>query len=515
LPIVTRRHTAKNEASHQPIVRMVSISKSFTGTDAVRNVDIEFLPGEVHGLVGENGAGKSTLMRVLAGTYPDYRGEIFFNGRPTKIHTPRLARELGIAMVHQELSLVPELSVAENMFLGREARSRIPGFINRRQVEKEAGAILAEIEADISPNQRVNQLSIAKQQLVEIAKGISIHSQVLILDEPTSSLTEPEIRDLFRVIRTTKQKGVAVVYISHKLAEVFAIADRITVLRDGVRLSSRPVGQWDEADLVREMVGRTLSDFFPRSHKHLQDNPVLEVSNLTQLPHFADVSFTVHRGEIVGIYGLVGAGRTRLAKAVFGLSQADAGQIRIRGRTVEIRSPFDAIANGIALVPEDRRILGLIHLLDVRKNLTLPHLKALSKSLFINNWEEQKLVRENIAQLKIRTSSTRLPVSALSGGNQQKVVLGKWLNTNPAVLILDEPTRGIDVGAKAEIRSRIDALAAEGMGILLISSELPEIIGMSDRILVMREKRIAGEFSRHEFSEQTIGSCAIASCQGL
>jgi ribose transport system ATP-binding protein len=490
---------------------MANISKSFTGTDAVRNVDLEFLPGEVHGLVGENGAGKSTLMRVLAGIYTDYTGEIFFNGQPTRIHTPRLARELGIAMVHQELSLVPDLSVAENMFLGREAPSRIPGLINRRQVEKKAGAILAEIEADISPTQRVNQLSVAKQQLVEIAKGISMDSRVLILDEPTSSLTEPEIRDLFRVIRTTKQRGVALIYISHKLAEIFAIADRITVLRDGVRLSSRPIGQWDEADLVKEMVGRALSDFFPRSHKHLQDRPVLEVTNLTQRPHFVDVSFTVHRGEIVGIYGLMGSGRTRLAKAVFGLPRADRGQIRIQGRPVEIRSPSDAIANGVALVPEDRRMLGLVHMLDVRKNLTLPHLKALSTSLFINNREEQQLVRENIAGLKIRTSSTRLPVSALSGGNQQKVVLGKWLNTHPAVLILDEPTRGIDVGAKAEIRNRIDALAAEGMGVLLISSELPEIIGMSDRILVMREKRIAGEFSRHEFSEETIGSCAIAS----
>jgi ABC-type sugar transport system ATPase subunit len=490
---------------------MANITKSFTGTDAVRNVDLEFLPGEVHGLVGENGAGKSTLMRVLAGIYPDYTGEIFFNGRPTRIHTPRLARELGIAMVHQELSLVPDLSVAENMFLGREAPSRIPGLINRHQVEKKAGAILAEIEADISPTQRVNQLSVAKQQLVEIAKGISMDSRVLILDEPTSSLTEPEIRDLFRVIRTTKQRGVALIYISHKLAEIFAIADRITVLRDGVRLSSRPIAQWDEADLVKEMVGRALSDFFPRSHKHLRDRPVLEVTNLTQLPHFVDVSFTVHRGEIVGIYGLIGSGRTRLAKAVFGLSRADRGQIRIRGRTVDIRSPSDAIANGVALVPEDRRMLGLVHILDVRKNLTLPHLKALSNALFINNREEQQLVRENIAGLKIRTSSTRLPVSALSGGNQQKVVLGKWLNTHPAVLILDEPTRGIDVGAKAEIRNRIDALAAEGMGILLISSELSEIIGMSDRILVMREKRIAGEFGRHEFSEETIGSCAIAS----
>lgn len=501
----------QNDVSPQPVVRMANITKSFTGTDAVRNVDLEFLPGEVHGLVGENGAGKSTLMRVLAGIYPDYTGEIFFNGRPTRIHTPRLARELGIAMVHQELSLVPDLSVAENMFLGREAPSRIPGLINRRQVEKKAGAILAEIEADISPTQRVNQLSVAKQQLVEIAKGISMDSRVLILDEPTSSLTEPEIRDLFRVIRTTKQRGVALIYISHKLAEIFAIADRITVLRDGVRLSSRPIGQWDEADLVKEMVGRALSDFFPRRHKHPQDRPVLEVTNLTQLPHFVDVSFTVHRGEIVGIYGLMGSGRTRLAKAVFGLSRADRGQIRIQGRPVEIRAPSDAIAKGVALVPEDRRMLGLVHMLDVRKNLTLPHLRALSNSLFINNREEKQLVRENIAELKIRASSTRLPVSALSGGNQQKVVLGKWLNTHPAVLILDEPTRGIDVGAKAEIRNRIDALAADGMGILLISSELPEIIGMSDRILVMRERRIAGEFSRHEFSEEIIGSCAIAS----
>jgi ribose transport system ATP-binding protein len=499
--------------STQPIVRMLGISKSFTGTDAVRDVDLEFFPGEVHGLVGENGAGKSTLMRVLAGMYPDYGGEIFLNGRERRIHSPRVARELGIAMVHQELSLVPDLSVAENMFLGREAKSRIPGFIDPRQIKKEAGLVLAEIEADVSPAQRINQLSVAKQQLVEIAKGISMHSQVLILDEPTSSLSEPEIRDLFRVIRTTKEKGVAIIYISHKLAEIFAIADRITVLRDGKRLSSRPVDEWDEGALVREMVGRNLSDFFPRTHRHLQEDPVLEVTDLTQLPHFAHVSFKVHRSEIVGIYGLIGSGRTRLAKAIFGLSQPEGGQIRILGRPAELRSPFRAIEKGVALVPEDRRILGLVQVLDVRKNLTLPILRRISNSLFINSQEERRLVRENIAGLKIRTSSARIPVSALSGGNQQKVVLGKWLNTNPVVLILDEPTRGIDVGAKAEIRNRIDALAAAGMGILLISSELAEIIGMSDRILVMREKRIAGEFNRHEFSEEAIGSCAIASRQ--
>jgi ribose transport system ATP-binding protein len=500
----------QNHVSSQPIITMAGISKSFAGTDAVRNVDIEFLPGEVHGLVGENGAGKSTLMKVLAGIYPDYTGEIFFKGRPIRMHSPKLARELGIAMVHQELSLVPDLSVAENMFLGREARSRIPGLINRRQIEEQSGDILAEIEAQISPTQKVNQLSVAKQQMVEIAKGISMHSQVLILDEPTSSLTEPEIKDLFRVIRTTKEKGVAVIYISHKLVEVFTIADRISVLRDGVRLSSRPVSQWNEAELVKEMVGRNLSDFFPRSNRRVHEHPVLQVINLTQLSHFAEVSFSVRHGEILGIYGLVGSGRSRLAKAIFGLSRPDGGQIKIQGRPVKVRSPLDAIANGIALVPEDRNVLGLIQILDVRKNLTLPHLKALSNSLFINDRREQQLVRENIVGLRIRTSSTKVPVSALSGGNQQKVVLGKWLNTNPAVLILDEPTRGIDVGAKAEIRSQIDALAARGVGILLISSELPEIIGMSDRILVMRKKRIVREFNRYEFSEQAIGSCAIA-----
>jgi ABC-type sugar transport system ATPase subunit len=502
-----------SDVTPRPIVRMARISKNFVGTHAVRDVDLEFLAGEVHALVGENGAGKSTLMRVLAGTYADYSGEIFFDGRPTKLHSPRLARELGIAMVHQELSLVPELSVAENMFLGREAPSRIPGLINRHQVEKQAGAILAEIEAGISPTQRVNQLSIAKQQLVEIAKGISMHSRVLILDEPTSSLTEPEIKDLFSVIRSAKEKGVAVIYISHKLPEIFAISDRITVMRDGVKLSTRAIGEWNEADLVREMVGRTLAEFFPRRHRYLREEPVIEVSGLTQSAHFVDVSFSVHRGEILGIYGLVGSGRTRLAKTIFGLSQPDSGHIRINGRTVEIRTPADALVNKIALVPEDRRVLGLIQMLDVGKNLTLAHLKTLSNLVFINNREEQELVQENVTGLNIRAPSTKVPVSALSGGNQQKVVLGKWLSTKPVVLILDEPTRGIDVGAKAEIRHKIDALATDGMAILLISSELPEIMGMSDRILVMREKRIGGEFSRAEFSEERIGSFAIAGRQ--
>ena len=497
-------------AATEPLVELRKIAKSFVGTRAVRGVDLDVFPGEVHSVVGENGAGKSTLMRVLAGTYADYEGEISVAGRPERIETPKRARELGIAMVHQELSLVPELSVAENMFLGREAPSRIPGLIDRRAIERRAGAVLAEIEADISPAQKIKGLSIAKQQLVEIAKGISMDSRLLILDEPTSSLTEPEINDLFRVIRTAKERGVAVIYISHKLPEIFAISDRITVMRDGLKLRTRPVGEWSEAELVREMVGKSLAEFFPRSHAAAEQVPVLEVRSLSQAPHFDDISFAVHRGEVVGVYGLVGSGRTRLAKAIFGLSRADSGEIHIDGKPKDIRVPSDGIEAGIALVPEDRRVLGLVQVLDVGKNLSLAHLKALSGASFINPRREQRLIAENVRDLNIKAASPKVQVSSLSGGNQQKVVLGKWLSTKPSLLILDEPTRGIDVGAKAEVRQKIDRLAADGLAILLISSELPEIMGMSDRILVMRNRRIVAEFARNEFSEQAIGSAAIA-----
>ena len=496
-----------------PPIRMVRISKSFLGAHAVRGVDLDVSGGEVHAVVGENGAGKSTLMRVLAGSYSDYSGEIYVNGAPERIETPRRARELGFALVHQELSLVPELSVAENMFLGREARSKIPGFIDRRATERRAGAILEEVEADVSARDRVGSLSLAKQQLVEIAKGISTDPRVLILDEPTSSLTQPEIDDLFRVVRSAREKGVAILYISHKLPEIFALADRITVMRDGRKLSSRLVGEWTEPELVREMVGRSLAEFFPRQHEFIEPIPILEVRSLSQDPYFADVNFSVRRGEVVGIYGLIGSGRTRLGKALFGLARADSGEIRVNGKARNITTPAHGVAAGIAFVPEDRRVQGLVHVLGVGTNLTLARLKRLCTASFVRRRDEQALVESNVRDLNIRAPSTNTPVSALSGGNQQKVVLGKWLNTEPALLILDEPTRGIDVAAKAEVRQKIDALAANGMAVLLISSELPEIMGMSDRILVMRNGRIVTEFVRSEFTEEAIGAAAIAGCQ--
>ena len=498
----------KDVSTRQPIVRLQGISKRFGGTLAVNHVDLDIYPGEVHGLVGENGAGKSTLMRVLAGFYPDYEGQIVIGGSMARLTNPRQAMGLGIALVHQELSLVPELSVAENIFLGREQPSAVPGFIGRRRAEELAERILLELEAGVSPKARIRQLSIAKQQLVEIAKGVSMESKVLILDEPTSSLTAPEIKDLFKIIRTLKQRGAAIVYISHKLAEVFEIADHITVLRDGVKLETRPTRQWDETGLVRAMVGRELERFFSNTHAYAPTEVALEVSQLGRPPYFTDVSFKVYRSEVLGIYGLIGAGRTELAEAIAGLAPAQSGQIYLAGRPVRIRSPQDAIAHEIALVPEDRRTLGLVSSLDVRTNLSLPILRRLSALGFVKRSEELELVRRKVKELEIRVPSLRALVTALSGGNQQKVVLGKWLSANPKVLILDDPTRGIDVGAKAEIRAIIDRLAGEGRAVILISSELPEIIGMSDRVLVMREGRLVGEFSRAECRDEVLGACA-------
>jgi ABC-type sugar transport system ATPase subunit len=491
-----------------PVARLKGIRKFFGSTLAVDNVDLDLLAGEVHALVGENGAGKSTLMRTLAGMFSEYEGVIEVEGQAEKITSPRRARRLGIAMVHQELSLVPELSAAENIFLGKEPGAAVPGFISRKKMKDSARDLLQMIGVDLDPGEKVGSLSVALRQLVEIAKGLSIEPRVIVFDEPTSSLTAPEISDLFKAIERLSERGTAVVYISHKLDEVFSVADRITVMRDGKRVATDSVDQWTEAGLIKAMVGRELSSLFPHDHAPESETVALEVKGLSRRGAFQDLGFKLYRGEVLGIYGLIGAGRTELSEALFGLSPASGGEVQIFSRSVKIRSPGLAKSLGIALVPEDRRGRGLVLMHAVSKNLSLPVLKSLSALGFVKRGRKRREVEKIIGDLGIQAASAGAPADTLSGGNQQKVVIGKWLMRPPRILILDEPTRGIDVGAKAEVHRLIDRLAAEGMAIILISSELPEIMGMSDRILVMRDGEIADEFSGREATAENLGAAA-------
>ena len=492
------------------VIRMTGIRKAFGATQAVNHVDLDIFAGEVHGLVGENGAGKSTLMRILAGFYPDYEGRIELADKEVRITGVRQARQLGIALVHQELSLVPELSVAENIFLGREPAAGIPGFISRSKAAEQTRSLLREIGLEIEPWKKVSQLSMAFQQLVEIAKGVSIRPRVLILDEPSSSLTKTETRELFKVIHRLKQIGTAIIYISHKLDEILELAQRITVLRDGVKVGSDTRDKWDEQSLVRAMVGREFSSLFPHNHSPQPKTVALSVKNLSRPRTFRNISFELLQGEVLGIYGLVGAGRSELLESLFGLEPAACGEIRVFGERVKIRHPWSAKRLGIALVPEDRRRRGLVLMQSVGRNLSLPVLKYLSSLGFVKSRQENREVAEIISSFKIHAASPAAAAETLSGGNQQKVALGKWLLRPPRILLLDEPTRGIDVLAKAEIHAAIDRLAQEGLAIILVSSELPEILGMSDRILVMREGEIAGEFTREAASAEDLGQAAMA-----
>ncbi len=485
-----------------PLLEMKEISKTFPGVQALRDVSLEVRVGEVHALVGENGAGKSTLMRILGGIHQRDAGEIRLRGQVVEILSPFQARVQGVSIIHQELNQIPALSVAENIFLGREPR-RALGFLDWEAMFARAGALLQDLGLPIDPHRRLGTLTVAEQQLVEIAKALSVEADLLVMDEPTAALTIEETERLFSFIHDLRQRGVGIVYITHRLEEVFRIADRVTVLRDGQYVGTYGMDEITLDDLIRLMVGRQLTEQYPKEQVAVGD-PILEVRGLTVRGAFDGVSFTAHRGEVLGISGLVGSGKIELAHAIFGAIPLDAGEILVDGRPVTIRSPSDAIAQGIGFVTEDRKRLGLVLGMSVRDNITLPILAELERGPFIRHANEDALVRKVIQDLDMAVTSPEQLVRNLSGGTQQKVVVAKWLQTRARVLLLSEPTRGIDVGAKVEMYRLTTDLARRGVAIVMISSELPEILGMSDRILVMHEGRLTGEFTRAQASQEAI-----------
>ncbi|MEP0766646.1 MAG: sugar ABC transporter ATP-binding protein, partial [Fimbriimonadia bacterium] len=464
--------------------------------------------GEVHALLGENGAGKSTLMRVLAGAEQMDSGEIRLFGRLVHLNDPLSAMRHGVAMIYQELNLVPTLGAAENIFMGRMPSRAVRGVVDFGRVERLTSEYLQRLGVSISPRMPIERLSVAQQQMVEIAKAVSQDARVIVMDEPSATLTEHELTKLFELIRRLRDSGTCVVYISHRLEEVFEVCDRATVLRDGQVIESRAVPDWTHDDIVRAMVGREIVEQYPRRSRDVGD-VVLEVCGLSRVGVLHDVSLKLRRGEIVGVAGLVGAGRTELARAIFGADPVDAGAIRLEGRTVRIRSPRDAIRCGIGMLSEDRKAFGLVVGMTVRENCTMTKLSSVSSVGVISRSRERAVATGLVQSLGVRTPSIEQAAENLSGGNQQKLVLAKWLFTECQVLIFDEPTRGVDVGAKVEIYGLMNDLADRGVCILMISSDLPEVLGMSDRILVMREGRIVGEADGRSATQEGIMRMAL------
>ncbi|RME56696.1 MAG: sugar ABC transporter ATP-binding protein, partial [Caldilineae bacterium] len=469
-------------------------------------VSLDLYPGEIHALLGENGAGKSTLIKIMTGVYTPDAGEIRLDDRPVAIHSPLDAQRLGIAAIHQEPMIFPDLNVAENIFISHGNRGP---FVHWGRMHREAEAILGQLDVHLDVRSPARGLTLAAQQAVEIAKAISLQVRVLVMDEPTASLSAHEVDQLFRLARNLRSQGVSILFISHRMEEVFEIADRITVLRDGRLISSRPRAEVTTEQAIRDMVGRELGEYFAKSATQ-RGEELLRVENLGKEGVFQGIGFTVHAGEVLGFAGLVGSRRTDVGLALFGIEPADEGEIRFRGQPVTIRSPGQALNLGIAYVTEDRRQLGLTMSMSIASNITLPMLREYLNRFGLVMREKEAATAEHFRQrLAIRTPSVYTPVGQLSGGNQQKVMLSKWLNTRPQLLILDEPTRGIDVGAKAEVHHMINDLAEEGLGIILISSDLPEVLAMSDRILVMREGRQMGVFDKDQATQEQILTAAM------
>ncbi|MFO1035227.1 MAG: sugar ABC transporter ATP-binding protein [Geminicoccaceae bacterium] len=485
------------------ILELRDVEKTFPGVRALAGVHFDLRPGEVHALLGENGAGKSTLIKLMSGVYRPDAGTMTLDGVETRFTSPLDAQRAGIATVYQELLLFPELTVAENIFIGHAPRTSWGG-VDWSAMRAKAAEFLASLEIhDLDVSAIVGSLSVGNRQRVEIAKALSQNARVLIMDEPTAALSEADVQRLFGIIRLLRSRGVGIVYISHRMAEIYEIADRVTVLRDGAWVATKPVAETSEPELISMMVGRTIEQLFPKVTVPI-GRPVLEVRGLQSPPTVKEASFTVHAGEIVGLAGLVGSGRSELAQAIFGIEPAVAGEIRLDGRPVRIGSAAAAKALGIAYVPEDRGTQGLVRPMTVRENASLAILRRLSKGGFIDARAEEDLAADMIRRFGIRAYGSDQIAGQLSGGNQQKIVLGKWLATKPKLLIMDEPTRGIDVGAKAEIHRLMGELAGQGLAILMISSELPEVLGMSDRILVMREGRLVAEFDRAVADQETV-----------
>ncbi|MGC4808689.1 sugar ABC transporter ATP-binding protein [Micromonospora sp. DT233] len=478
------------------------VTKSFGAVAALRGVRLALHPGEAHALVGENGAGKSTLVKILAGAHPPDSGTITMDGRPLRLRDPADARAAGIAVIHQEPTLFPDLSVAENIFMGRQPLRGLRR-IDTTAMHRDAERLFARLGVRIDPARPARGLSIADQQLVEIAKAISFDARVLVMDEPTAALSGVEVERLFAVARSLCARGAAVLFISHRFDEVFDLCHRITVLRDGAWVSTDPAADVGVEEVVRRMVGRDVSALYPKRAARPRDT-LLEVRGLTRAGVFTDVSFTVRGGEIVALAGLVGAGRSEVARAVFGVDRYDAGEVLVAGRAVPAGRPGRAIAAGMALVPEDRRQQGLVMELSVQRNATLARRRALSRLGLLLGGAERAEAHTWTRRLRVKAARLSASVATLSGGNQQKVVLAKWLATEPRVLIVDEPTRGIDIGTKAEVHRLLTELAGEGLAILMISSELPEVLGMADRVLVMREGRLVRELPRAEADENTV-----------
>jgi rhamnose transport system ATP-binding protein len=491
-----------SDVSKQPLLELRSISKSYGGVQALTDVSFSIERGTVHALVGENGAGKSTLVKIITGVVGHDSGELLFDGRPVWIGDAQTAHKLGIVAMYQEPTVFPDLSVAENVFAGRHPRSALR-TVDWRAMESDAMRILDELGVDFGPDTPVRGLGVADRQLLEIAKALSTDARLLIMDEPTAALSPNEVENLFVTVRKLRDRGVAVIYISHRLEEIGTLADTVTVLRDGRHIATRPAAELTHAEIIRLMVGRSLDALFPKEEAQIGD-VVFKANGLGRRGIFGNVSFELRRGEIVGLAGFVGAGRTEVARSIFGVDPLDSGRIEIEGRSFRPRSPRAALRRGLAYLPEDRLHEGLVQPMTISDNVSMAVLEQLTTLGFLRPRSERALAERFMAQLSIKATSPAQVVRSLSGGNQQKVVLGKWLAAEPRILILDEPTHGVDVGTKADVHRTISHLATQGLTILLISSELPEILGMSDRILVMREGQLVAELSREEATQERV-----------